>query len=168
MHADDDTLFPSADIRRVVVGCGGEDVATHINSGNVCFTAPVRSQADVERTLEQAFAADRGFDVPTVVFEASEFAAVARDADDLTAAHPGIVRHYVYLLKAELDADTCRAVEAAASDVGEMVVRGRAVHARLGPGHRPGVVDPLGAAKLLGPATSRNAGVIRAIAAKWC
>ncbi|GAA3751434.1 hypothetical protein GCM10022240_00770 [Microbacterium kribbense] len=160
--------FPKDDIRRVAEQAGCTDVQTHINSGNVRLRSPLRSRAKIECALEGAFAADRGFEVPTVVFEASEFAAIARDVDELAVAHPEIVRHYVYLLKDELDAEALAAVAATKSDAGEMVVRARAAHALLGAGYQPGAVDPLNAAKLLGVATSRNATVIRAIAAKWC
>ncbi|MNL73466.1 hypothetical protein D3C87_1989280 [compost metagenome] len=55
-----------------------------------------------------------------------------------------------------------------ATNAGEMVVRGRAAHALLGPAYQAGDVDPLGAAKLLGVATNRNVNVIRTLARKWC
>lgn len=160
--------FPKDDIRRVVESCGLTGVETHINTGNVRFDSSMRSRARIEEKLEQAFAADRGFDVPTIVFTAAEFAGVARDAAELSEARPGLARHYVYLLKEELTADAASAVEATSSDVGEMVVRGRAAHALLREGYQDGVVDPLAAAKLLGVATNRNANVVATLAQKWC
>lgn len=160
-------VFPKDDIRRVVESVGFTDAATHINTGNVRFDTPLRSRAKIEATLERAFAADRGFDVPTVVFGPAEFREIARDAAALSAARPGLARHYVYLLKDELTAEQVAAVEARSTESGEMVVRGRAAHALLGPGYQPGAVDPLGAAKLLGVATNRNLNQITAIAAKW-
>ena len=160
--------FPKDAIIAAVEAVGFTGVATHIASGNVRFQTPLRSRAKIERMLEHAFLADRGFDVPTIVFEASEFAALAADAAQLSAERPGLARHYVYLLKAELDAETVARVVAAASDAGEMIVRGRAVHALLGEGYQDGMVDPLGAAKLLGVGTNRNLNVVTTIAAKWC
>lgn len=161
-------VFPKADIQRVVAEVGFEDVETHINTGNVRFDTRLRSRAKIETTLETAFARDRGFEVPTIVFGAAEFRAIARDADELAAAHPGLARHYVYLLKDELDAATRAEVEGLATEKGEMVVRGRAAHALLQPGYQNGQVDPLGAAKRLGVATNRAATVIRTLADKWC
>ena len=35
-------------------------------------------------------------------------------------------------------------------------------------GYQDGMVDPLGAAKLLGVGTNRNLNVVTTIAAKWC
>ncbi|MFK4835460.1 DUF1697 domain-containing protein [Microbacterium sp. ZW T2_14] len=160
--------FAKDDIRRAVESVGFTDVETHINTGNVRFTTPMRSRAKIEAALEDAFAADRGFDVPTMVFTAAEVADIAREAAALGAERPGLERHYVYLLKEELSADTVARVEGLATPVGGMVVRGRVAHALLGPGYQAGNVDPLGAANLLGVATSRNATVINAIAAKWC
>lgn len=160
--------FPKDAIIAAVERAGFTDVATHIASGNVRFQTPLRSRAKIERMLEQAFLEDRGFDVPTIVFEASDFAALAAEAQQLSAANPGLARHYVYLLKDELDAQAIAQVEAQRSEAGEMVVRGRAAHALLREGYQDGVVDPLGATKLLGIGTNRNLTVVTTIAAKWC
>lgn len=160
--------FPKDDIRRVVEDIGFTDVETHINTGNVRFTTPMRSRAKIEKALEDAFAADRGFDVPSMVFTIDELAAIARDAVVLTAGRHGLERHYVYLLKEEPPADAVAEIEGRTTDAGEMVVRGRVAHALLGPGYQAGSVDPLGAAKLLGIATNRNVNVINALAERWC
>lgn len=161
-------VFPKDDIRRVVEAAGFDGVETHINTGNVRLVSRMRSRARIEQILEDAFLADRGFEVPTIVYAADEFAALARETRGLAEAHPDAVRHYVYLLKDELSPAQRARVEEKASDAGHMQVRGRAAHALLGPGYRPGVVDPLNAARLLGVATNRNASVIAAIAQKWC
>jgi len=160
--------FPKDDIRRSVESAGFDGVETHINTGNVRFDSRMRSRTRIEETLEHAFAADRGFEVPTIVFTASELAEIARDGAALSADRPGLARHYVYLLKEEPSAGAISAIEATTTDAGEMLVRGRAAHALLRPGYQDGAVDPLGAAKLLGVATNRNLNVITAITAKWC
>jgi len=160
--------FPKDDIRRVVEAVGFTDVETHINTGNVRFTTPLRSRAKIESALEDAFAADRGFDVPAIVFTTAELKRIASEAAALSQEHPQLERHYVYLLKDEpTKADSAR-IRDLATVAGEMVVSGRAAHALLGPGYQAGNVDPLGAAKLLGVATSRNVSVIVTLAQKWC
>ena len=161
-------VFPKEDIRRVVESVGFEEVGTHINTGNVRFESRMRSRQRIERALEAAFAADRGFEVPTMVYSAAEFRAVAQQTRELADAHPGIARHYVYLLKDELTPGQVADVEARADGRGRMMVSGRAAHALLEPGYKEGAVDPLSAAKLLGVATNRNANVIRTLAEKWC
>src|SRR6478735_4658912 len=68
--------FAKDDIRRAVESVGFTDVETHINTGNVRFTTPMRSRAKIEKALEEAFAADRGFDVPVIVFTTAELKAI--------------------------------------------------------------------------------------------
>lgn len=158
--------FPKDAIRSCVEGVGFTDVATYINTGNVRFTTPMRSRARIEATLEDAFLADRGFAVPTIVYTQAELAQVARDAKELF--DPDAARHYVYLLKEEPAQDV---VEAAAGIVGggnRVVVRGRAAHVILGPDYQPGNVDPLRIEKLVGVATNRNFKVVTALAEMWC
>lgn len=157
--------FPAADIRRVVEGLGFRDVTTHINTGNLFFRSDLTDRAEIEQTLEAAFAEDRGFDVPVVSFTPAEFRTIASAMEALTS--DDLARHYVYLLKDDLTAEQTEVVEALVSEAGRMVVRGRAVHALLLPGYEAGVVDPLKAAKHLGIATNRNRNVIRTLATKW-
>lgn len=161
-------VFPKDDIRRAVEAVGFDNAATHINTGNVRFDTRLRSRPKIETALERAFLADRGFEVPTIVFTAAEFVAVAAEGAALDEAHIGSARHYVYFLKDPLSDEIAAAVEATASAQGKMLVRGRAVHALLFPGYQDGIVDPLGAAKLLGVTTSRAMTVVAALAAKWC
>ncbi len=159
--------YPKDETVRTTESAGFAHVFAHGNTGNLRFQTTLRSRARIEAALEQAYLADRGFEVPTIVFEAEEFAEVAAQAERLGSGRE-LARHYVYLLKAELDEETAARVEACSTDAGEMVVRGRAVHALLGPGYQQGKVDPLNAAKLLGAATNRNVNVVRTLAAKWC
>ena len=160
--------FPKAAIIAAVEGLGFDGVTTHINTGNVRFASRMRSRARLEAALESAFHDDRGFAVPTMVFTTTEFAGIAAEGRALSAERPGIARHYVYLLKNEPSRDVVARVEGTSNEKGEMIVRGRAAHALLQPGYQAGQVDPLNAAKLLEPATSRNLTVVSAIADKWC
>jgi uncharacterized protein (DUF1697 family) len=159
--------FPKDAIRSCVEGLGFTDVATYINTGNVRFTTPMRSRAKIEAALEDAFLADRGFAVPTMVFTPDEVGQVARDAEELTAARE-LDRHYVYLLKEEPSAGAVADAESRSDDVNAIVVRGRAAHVLLGPGYVAGSVDPFRVEKLLGVATNRNYKVVTALAEMWC
>ena len=80
--------FPKADIVAATEAAGGTDVATHINTGNVLLTTTLRSRAKVEAALEQAYEADRGFAVPTIVFTPAEIREIAADADGDGAPGP--------------------------------------------------------------------------------
>ncbi|MCZ4498035.1 MAG: hypothetical protein JWQ74_588 [Marmoricola sp.] len=159
--------YRTADLRAALESAGYGDVETYIQTGNVRITSPMRSRPKVEAALEELFLADRGFEVPTMVFTPAELRAVVDEATDVAPSPPGYA-HYVSLLK---DPVTAAAAEAAAglSLPGETVVaRGRAVHL---------LYDiPYGQAKLsnpklertVGPATNRSLKVLREIVARWC
>ena len=157
--------FPAADVRRVVESLGLTDVATHINTGNVYFRGGPADIHESEALLERAFAEDRGFDLPVIAFSPPEFRALAEEADAITSDE--LARHYVYLLKDELDDDTASRIEAKSSSAGRVVLRPRAAHVLLEEGYQDGRVDPLNVAALFGIATNRNLTVVRAIAQKW-
>lgn len=158
--------FPKADIVAATEAAGFADVATHINTGNVRFETTMRSRARVEDALEAAYVADRGFEVPTIVFRPEELSAIADEAEDLAAAHPGT--QYVSLLKQEPSADLARQIEALSTDRDVARVRGRAVHLVLADPYHQATLTNAAIEKQLGVATNRNLKVIRAIVDKWC
>jgi len=158
--------YKTADLRAALEGAGYTDVETHIQTGNVRITSPLRSTTKVEEALEALFLADRGFEVVTMVFTPQQLTELAADADALGDEHGFEYGQYVSVLKREPDAATRKEVEALSSDVERFVVRGRAVHM---------LYDvPYGTSKtatrlerIAGPATNRNATVIRTLAEKW-
>lgn len=161
--------FAKADIVTATEAAGGTDVLTHINTGNVRLRTPLRSRAKVEAALEEAYLAQTGFEVPTIVYTPAELSAIADDARELTASRPDLERHYVYLLKDEPDPARVAGLEARSDDTNAAVVRGRAVHLLLGPGYQAGGVDPFKCEKALQVvATNRNFNVVTTLADKWC
>lgn len=158
--------YKTADLRAALEGAGYGDVETYIQTGNIKLTTPLRSCAKVEDALEELFLADRGFEVVTMVFTPQQVAAMAADADELAGRHEFDHGQYVTVLKQEPSAAVRKEVEALSGDDERLVVRGRAVHM---------LYDvPYGTSrtatrleKIAGPATNRNAKVIRALAEKW-
>ncbi len=157
--------FPQADIVAAVEAAGGTDVATYINTGNVRFTSRLRSREEVERALEEAFEADRGFVVRTIVLTPAELRQVAADADEVGAGHGG--RHYVSLLKEPPTAPGRELMEAVGRHDERAVVRGRAVHLLLGEHYHTATLGNDVVEKHLGVATNRNVTVVRALADRW-
>lgn len=152
-------------ITAAVERAGFSDVATHINTGNVRFSTTMRSPQRIADRLESTFHADRGFEVPTIVFGLPEFRQIVADADEFGG--PELARHYVWLMQHEPSPESLAAAQALSSDDQQAVVRGRACHLLLR--HvNPGVVDPKRVERHLGVATNRSVTVLRAIAAKWC
>lgn len=159
--------FAKDTIRAASEAAGFTDVETYINTGNVRVTSSLRSRARVEDALETSFLRAAGFEVPTIAFTQVEFAAIATDADEVSAGLE-LARHYVYLMKQAPDAETAASLEARSGQENRVVIRGRGAHVLLGAGYTAGQVDPLNVANLLGVATNRNVNVVRTLAQRWC
>jgi uncharacterized protein (DUF1697 family) len=158
--------FPKEAIVRATEAAGFTDVATYINTGNVRFDTTLRSRAKIEATLEEAYLAETGFAVPTVVFTSKELKEIAERA----ASFGHSDRHYVSLLKDEPSDEAVRTMEAASTATEVVKVGGRAVHL-LYTGRSYGsdaTLTNVQVEKLLGVATNRNLTVVSALAEKWC
>lgn len=154
--------FPMDDLRRVVTeSTEATDVQTYSTTGNLRFTTAVRSPEHVRAVLEAAFLADRGFEVPTVVFSRTEFAAVVQLVGVLAQAHPGALRHHVDLLQGKLPADVAGLIEAGSSASATFVVQARAVHSVVHFGSPALVSQEF--CRLLGVTTNRTANVLLAM-----
>ena len=165
--------FPKDAIRAAVASTGASDVETYINTGNVRLTTGLRSTTRVATVLEEAFAADRGFEVPTVVLTPSELVAIAADAEELAAGHDRLGMHYVSLLREAPTPAQVReiesAIEAAEIEGERLVVRGRGAHLLMDERdsyHRARLSNDY-VEKRLGVSTNRNARVIRELATRW-
>ena len=164
--------FPKDAIRAATEAAGGTGVETYINTGNVRLAHPARSAAKVRRVLEEAYAAEAGFEVPTVVFTTAELAALTVRGEELHAAHVDEVgevgNHYVTLFS---DPPTASAVEAAHAleHAGEtVVVEGRAAHVLLvGDIHTSKVLSSK-QFTALGQGTARTVKVLRTVTERWC
>ena len=162
--------FPKDDIRRCVEATGATGVQTHINTGNVLLTTTLRSREKLERTLEDVFAEDRGFAVPTIAYRLPELAAIGAEAARLafTSGAPWF-RHYVTLLKAEPSPAVAAEVEALSTEGEQAHVAGRAVHLLLSEGgYGQARLSNARLERALGVATTRDAKVIAALIQKWC
>jgi uncharacterized protein (DUF1697 family) len=160
--------YPMAELRSLLTGAGYADVATHIQTGNIRLTSPIRSRVKLEAELEALFAADRGFDVPTIVFSPAELAQVAEDADRVSAPDPPTYAHYVELLRATPSAVDAALIEGQQLPGQRAIVDGRAVHLLFDIPF--GESKPAGAAvrRAMGVSTNRNVKVVRALVEKWC
>ncbi|RLV49797.1 DUF1697 domain-containing protein [Nocardioides mangrovicus] len=156
--------YPMAELRAAVEAAGFADVATHIQTGNLRVTTPMRSRDRVAAELERVFEADRGFAVPTIVFTRAEIEQVVADAEELP---PPEVAHYVELLRAEPGAAGAKLIEGLERDRERFVVRGRAVHMLYDRAFHEAKGLNAAAQKAAGDGTNRNLKVLRAILEKW-
>jgi uncharacterized protein (DUF1697 family) len=156
--------FGKASIVKAVEAAGFTDVATYINTGNVRFTTAMRSRPKIEAALEEAFAAEAGFEVPTIVFTQKELREIAEHAASF--GHGG--RHYVSLLKEAPSAADVKRLEDSITTDEVAKVGGRAVHLMIGTNYHEATLTNAAVEKYLGVATNRNLTVISALAEKWC
>lgn len=157
--------FRKEAIVRACEAAGCRDIETYINTGNVRVTTPLRSRAKVEAALEKAFAAEAGFEVPTIVLTPAELTEIAAYAEQVGEGHTG--RHYVSLLKDTPSQATVAKLDGAGSRGERAVVDGRGVHLLLGENYHEATLDNALVEKHLGVATNRNLNVIRTLAEKW-
>jgi uncharacterized protein (DUF1697 family) len=162
--------FPQDALRAAVESTGARDVETYINTGNVRLTTGLRSTAKVESVLEAAFAADRGFEVPTVVLTPAELVSIAADAAEIAAGHEGLGMQYVSLLKEAPTEEQLREIESVAIEGERLVVRGRGVHLLMDErdSYHTARLSNDYVEKRLGVSTNRNARVVRELASRWC
>ncbi len=157
--------YPMAQLRAALIEAGYREVATHIQTGNFRVETRRRSRESVRAHLEQVFATDRGFTVPTLLYSPAELSQVVDDADRLGEQHEG--SHYVCLVGAEIAETVSRAL-AGLSRPGETVVAaGRSIHLFYDVSFHEAKVGLPQLEKVIGTGTVRNRRVIDAIASKW-
>jgi uncharacterized protein (DUF1697 family) len=159
--------FAKASIVKAVEAAGFTDVATYINTGNVRFDTTLRSRPKIETALEEAFAAEAGFEVPTIVFTQKELREIAEHAASLGRSLGDGGRHYVSLLKQAPSAADVKRLEDSITTDEVAKVGGRAVHLLIGENYHEARLTNAAVEKYLGVATNRNLTVIRALAEKW-
>lgn len=159
--------FPKGDIVTAVESIGATGVATYINTGNVVLTTRLRSRARVEAALESAFLADRGFEVPTMVFTPAEIRDIVVEVDALWAEHGEPQAHSVTLFK-EPPGEEVVAALAALEFEDIAVVNGRVAHVLLRNNFHESKILASKAFGALGPGTARYARVLREISVRWC
>jgi uncharacterized protein (DUF1697 family) len=159
--------YKTADLRAALTGAGYEDVDTYIQTGNVRISSPLRSRAKVQAELEALFLADRGFDVPTMVFTPAELRALVEEAAGLPRKAPAYA-HYVSLLQQPATAAQAAAAEALSLPGETVVVRGRAVHLLYDIPYGQAKLSNPKLEKAVGPATNRSLKVLTEIVDRWC
>lgn len=160
--------FPRADLAAAVERAGGRDVAAYLNTGNLRLRHAVTDRREVEAVLERTFAADRGFDVPTVCFTAAEIAEIAAQAAALggVGREAGRGQHVAFLKEAPTP-EQVAALEEVPAPGERAVVRGRAVHLLLGDRYRHARLNNQRVERHCGVATTRTANVLATVAERW-
>jgi uncharacterized protein (DUF1697 family) len=151
-------------------GMGLEEVATFRASGNVVFVDPAgESESKLQKRLENELDERLGYDVAVFLRSAEEVAAIAaRDPFPAKAVKASKGKPQVVLLGRKPTAKAKEAVEELCPEGDLMVIEDRELHWLPTVGLSETEVDTKALDKALGKATTRTAGTIEQIAAKYC
>jgi uncharacterized protein (DUF1697 family) len=149
---------------------GLEDVATFRASGNVVFVDPAgESESKLQKRLEKELDERLGYDVAVFLRSAKEVAAIAaREPFDAKAIKASKGKPQVVLLGRKPSAKGKKAVEELCPDGDLMAVEDRELHWLPNVGLSETEIDTKALDKALGKGTTRTAGTIEQIAAKYC
>jgi uncharacterized protein (DUF1697 family) len=152
---------------------GLEDVATFRASGNVVFVDPAgEAESKLQERLEAELDKRLGYDVAVFLRSAEEVAEIAArkpfDAKAIERAAANRGKPQVVLLGRKPTAKAKKAVLDLAPDGDLMVVEGRELHWLPSVGLSKTEIDTKALDAALGKGTTRTAGTIEQIAAKYC
>jgi uncharacterized protein (DUF1697 family) len=149
---------------------GLEDVATFRASGNVLFVDPAgESEPKLRKRLEKELDERLGYDVAVYLRSAEEVAAIAaRKPFDAKAIEASKGKPQVVLLGSKPTAKARKALEGIAAEGDLMAIEGREMHWLPTVGLSETELDTKALDKVLGKGTTRTAGTIEQIAAKYC
>jgi uncharacterized protein (DUF1697 family) len=163
--------YPMAELRAALTEAGFEEVATHIQTGNVLLRTRMRSRVKVAAALEQAMLEDRGFAVPVVLMTPEELVEVHEEAQafaqEFTEQGNEVQGHYLTLLAEPAARSVAQQVEARSEPKEEVRVGRRAVHLLLAKPYNEAITSNAQVERLLGVATTRNLSVITKLVEKW-
>lgn len=149
---------------------GLEDVATFRASGNVVFVDPGgKAESKLQKRLEGELDERLGYDVAVFLRSAAEVRAIAaREPFDAKAIAASKGKPQVVLLGRKPSAKAKKAALRLAPEGDLMVVEGRELHWLPTVGLSETEVDTKALDTALGKGTTRTAGTIEQIAAKYC
>jgi uncharacterized protein (DUF1697 family) len=149
---------------------GLEDVATFRASGNVVFVDPAaETESKLQKRVEAELDERLGYDVAVFLRSAVEVAAIAaRHPFDAKAIKASKGKPQVVLLGRKPNAKAKKAVLDLAPEGDLMVLEGRELHWLPTVGLSETEIDTKALDRALGKGTTRTAGTIEQIAAKYC
>jgi uncharacterized protein (DUF1697 family) len=149
---------------------GLEEVATFRASGNVVLVDPAgEAESKLQKRLEADLDERLGYDVAVFLRSAKEVRGIAaREPFDAKAAAASKGKPQVVLLGRKPSAKTKKEVLALAPEGDLMVVEGRELHWLPTVGLSETELDTKALDRVLGKGTTRTAGTIEQIAAKYC
>ena len=155
-------------LRDLLSDNGFGEVVTHIASGNVRLSTPLRSAAKVETTLRTVISDGFGFDVPVVVRTPAQLVTLSEAAGSLPSPLGPEARRYVTMTTGGLSAQGRTALDQWDAPGERAVVIGDDVVLFLTKPSHEAMLTNARLEKLTGATgTARDIKVVRALAEKW-
>jgi uncharacterized protein (DUF1697 family) len=139
-----------ADLRTAVASAGFDDVATHIQTGNVLVTSAPNRAAAVEAAIKDAIRTELGLEIEVIVRTAVQLRRIV-NGNPFLAKGADLPTLYVGFLKARPTDVNARKLEDTDFGDDELALKGAEVYLRFGHG--------FGRSKLGGPILERTLGV---------
>lgn len=157
-----------ADARTVLSDNGFGEVETHIQTGNVFLTTPVRSVAKVEEQVGRLLGEHAGFDIVAIARKPSELPALVKAVDAIPEHLPHEVSRYVSFCASAPTAAATTELQAWEVEGERATVIGKDVLMEFSVPFNEVKLTGARIEKILGiPGTARNLTVVRALAQKW-
>ena len=155
-------------LRKHLSDNGFTAVETHIQSGNVLVTTPMRSVPRVQASVHDLLSTEFGFDIPVIVRTPAQLSALAKEVDGLPSPLSAEARVYVTLAAGPPDPAGVVALDGWHQPGERAEVRGSDVVLWLDvPSHEAKLTNAR-IERLAGThVTTRDLKVIRALAEKW-
>lgn len=154
-------------VRAALTDAGFDEVATHIQSGNVAVTTPLRSRAKVEAAVAECLSAAAKFGIQVMVRSPREVTDLLAQVDGMPDLVPGGGRRYVLFAREPIAPDVAERLHAWEPEREAARVLGRDVLVELGVDFHKARLTAARLERMSGPATARDLKVVRAIEEKW-
>ena len=157
-----------ADARKVLSDNGFDDVESHIQTGNLFLSTPLRSVAKVEAEVGRVLGAPAGFDIVAIARKPPELPALLAEVDGIPEHLKGQTSRYVSFCTTSPSAAATTELHALEADRERATVIGKDVLMEFAVPFHEAKLTGARIEKILGvPGTARNIKVVRALAQKW-
>ncbi len=157
-----------AEARAVLQENGFADVQSHIQTGNLLVSSPLRSVAKVEQAVGAALAAHTGFEVVAIVRRPAELTDLVEAVDGIPEQVEGETTRYVSFCAAPPTRARVEELHAWEPAGEQATVIGKDVLMEFAVPFHEAKLTGARIEKILGiPGTARNLKVVRTLAEKW-
>ena len=154
--------------RQVLADHAFADVASHIQTGNLLVTTPMRSPVKVEQAVGECLSTAAGFDIVAMARRPADLTGLVDAVDGIPDSFAGVRGRYVAFCGGEVAEEAAARITAWDVEGERAHVIGRDILVELGKPFNEAKLGNAQVERLTGlPATGRNLTVVRTLAQKW-